>query len=280
MTISINNSTTLLMTRQVMERLNGDLQKNFQRLASGVRVNSASDGGSAVAVAMRMAAQVSGTSVAKQNANDAMSLLQVADAALRETANALQKVRDLAVDATTSTKSANDRAASLAEVKQLVSEISRLATDTSVFGQKPLRGAFTATVQVDAEAGRAMTMAIAGASLQLLDLGRSGSKLNVSTAGSASAAIGVADAALNSVAQMRAALGGMQSRLSSIVSSLDSLSLAYTGARSRIMDTDMAAETADMTRNSIRQQASIAVMAQANMQSQSLLKLLNAGGGA
>ncbi len=276
MTISINNATTSLMTRQAMDKVNSALFQNFQRLASGIKINSAGDGPSAVGIAMRMTSQIGGATAAKQNANNALSLIQVADAALAETTNALQTIRDLAVGANTTTATANDRLGSRAEVKQLVSEISRLATATSIFGQTPLNGAFAADVQVDPN-GRPLTMTITGASLQQLGLGVSGSKLNVSTAGSASAAIIAADIAMNSVALMRASLGGMQSRLTSIVSSLDSLALGNTNARSRIMDTDFAAEISDMARNNIRQQAGVAIMAQANMQSQILLKLLNAG---
>ncbi len=277
MTISINNASTVLAARQSLEKSGAALSKNFQRLSSGLKINSASDGGGAVAVAMRMASQISGTTAAKKNANDALSLLQVADSALNETATALQKVRDLAVNANTDTKSSNDRLALKAEVTGLVTEINRLATGTEIFSKKLLDGTLNANVLIDPNVGtnHVLAVALGGTSLGHLDLGTSGSKLNVSTAGSASAAIAVADAALNSVALLRATVGAMQNRLESIINSLDSSSLAYTEARSRVMDADVAEESSDMARNTIRQQAAVAILSQANMQSKSLLKLLD-----
>lgn len=276
MSISINSVGGLLAARQSLEKSGNALTKNFQRLSSGLKLNSASDGGSALGVAMRMATQISGSTVAKRNANDALSLLQVADAALSETANALQKARDLAVDANTDTKSSADRLALKTEVTGLITEISRLATGSQIFNKKVLDGTLSLNVAIDPAVGETLTMAVAvaGASLGHLGLGTSGSKLNVSTAGSAAAAIVVADAALDSVALIRASVGAMQNRLESIISSLDSSSLAYTTARSRIMDADIAEESSDMARNTIRQQASVAILSQANVQSQMLLKLL------
>lgn len=277
MSISINNASNALIARQSLAKSGSALAKNFQRLSSGIRLNSASDGGSALGVAMRMASQISGSTAAKSNANDTLSLLQVADAALTESANALQKVRNLAVDANTDTKSSSDRLALKAEVTGLITEISRLATGSQIFNKKVLDGALSLNVAIDPAVGQTLTMAVvlAGASLGHLGLGTSGSKLNVSTAGSAAAAIEVADAALNSVAMIRASVGALQNRLESIISSLESSSLAYTTARSRIMDADFAEESSEMARNTIRQQASVAILSQANMQSQMLLKLLN-----
>ncbi|MEO5350869.1 MAG: flagellin FliC [Magnetococcus sp. YQC-3] len=276
MTISINSMTSVLAAQQALERTGSALNKNFQRLASGMRIVSAGDDPAALSVAMRMTSQLGGANAAKNNANDTLSLLQVADAALAETTNALQKVRDLAVDAKTDTKSASDRLALRAEVQGLVSEINRIATSTEMFNKKLLDGTFTANVQIDPNlgVGRTLEIDIAGISLLQLGLGVNGSQLNVSTIGSASTAINAADEAMTSVSMIRASLGAMQSRLSSIVSGLNSASLGYAATRSRAMDTDVAAESSDMTRNKIQQQASIAILAQANLQSQSLLTLL------
>lgn len=279
MTISINNMTTILAAQQALDKTGNALNKNFQRIATGMRIVSAGDDPGALSVAMRMTSQIGSSNAAKNNANDALSLLQVADAALAETANALQKARDLAVDAKTDTKSASDRSALRTEVRGLVSEINRIASNTEMFSKKLLNGTFAANVQIDANLGANNTMAIdiAGISLQLLGLGVSGSQLNVSTIGSASNAINTADAAIASVSMIRASLGAMQSRLSSIINSLDGATAGNTATRSRILDTDLASESSDMTRNRIQQQASIAILSQANLQAQSLLTLLNTG---
>ncbi|MEO5339121.1 MAG: flagellin FliC [Magnetococcus sp. MYC-9] len=274
MALSINNTATLLAGRQALEKTNTALGQNFQRLSTGLRVNSAADSNGSVALAARMTSQIGGAAAAKRNANDTLTLIQVADAALTETTNALQKARDLAVDARTATKTDSDRLALQETIKGLVSEISRLATGTEIFGQRPLNGGFAAAVQVSPNVGQTLAFTVTGASLQQLGLGVSGSRLNVSTMEAASTAIAQADEALNSVAMMRAALGGVQNRLSSIVGSLDSVALGYTQARSRILDTDVAEEASLMARNAIQQQASIAVFSQANLQSQALLKLL------
>lgn len=280
MAISINSAVSTVLVRQLLEKTTNDLTQNFQRLSSGLRVNSARDGGAALAKAMHLTSQINGISVAKQNANDGLSVAQVADSALEETTNALQTIRDLALDASSGTKSASDRTALNNEIKAMISEISRIATETSLFDQDLLTGAYSMAVQVAPDVGRTVAITIAGASLQHLALGVSGSTLNVSTAGAASAAIaasravGAADAAMNSIAEIRASLGGVQRRFESITTILDSSSLAYMDSRSRVLDVDVADESASMARNSILREAGIAIMAQANLQPQLLMKLL------
>ena len=278
MAISINNSANLLMIQQALANANNALSKNFQRLSSGVKINSAGDGSSALATAMRLSTQVSGMDMATKNANDALSLVQVADTALSETAGALQQVRNLALVATSGTASSTDRAILSADVKGLIYEISHIATSTNTFGQTLLNGDFAIGVQVGANPGQNVAIALGGASLQQLGLGVSGSKLNVSTVGSASAAIATVDAALQSVSVLRASLGSMQNRLAGIVQALGVTSLGYNSARSSLMDTDYATESASLMRNNIQRQVSLAMLAQANMQSQMLLKLLDSAG--
>ena len=280
MAITINNSVASLVVRQLLDKTGQNLGQNLQRISSGLRVNSAKDGGASLAVAMHVTSKINGLSVAKSNAGDGFSLAQVADAALTETTNALQKIRDLALDASTGTKSAEDRTALNNEIKSLISEISRIATQTTLFDHNLLAGDFTTNVQVSPDAGTTVNVAIAGASLEHLNLGVSGSRLNVSTAGAASATIAAsravlaADAAMDSVAAIRASLGGLQNRFESIMSIIDASSLAYTDTRSRILDADIAEESTELARNTILQQAGAAMLAQANLQPQILLTLL------
>lgn len=280
MAISINNMVASLTVGNLLDNTTKDLGESFKRLTTGLRVNSSADGGGALSVAMHLSSKVSGLAVVRDNVNDNLSMAQVADAALSETVGALQEIRDLAVDASTTTKSASDRTALNNEINALISEISRIATETELYDQSLLTGDFTTTVMTSPDVGNTLTMTIAGASLQKLALGLSGSKLNVSTAGTTSAGIATsraiiaADAALDSVAAIRGSLGGMQNRFESVIGIIDSSSLAYSGAYSRVMDVNVADETADMARNSILQKAGVAVMAQANLQPGVLLKLL------
>lgn len=281
MSLSINNSVSSLVVRQLLGKSTNALSQNLQRLSSGLRINSAKDGGGDLAVAMHMTTNINGLSVAKNNAGDGLSLAQVADAALEETTNALQEIRDLALDASTGTKSAEDRTALNNEIKSLISEISRIASETSLFDQDLLNGGFETVIQVGPGAGETLAVTIAGASLEHLNLGVSGSKMNVSTAGAASATIAAsravlaADVAMDSVAAIRASLGGVQNRFESIINILDASTLAYTDTRSRIMDVDFAEESVQLAHNNILQQAGVAMLVQANLQPEMLLSLLD-----
>jgi flagellin len=274
MSLSINNSSTVLMARQALEQSNTAWSKSLQRLATGSKIVTAGDAPGMISFAMRLASQISGITAAKQNANDALSLLQVADAALQESSDALQQVRDLAVDASTSTKTSSDRAALQEEVEGLVAEISRLATGTTIFSQTPLDGNLNLNMMVDPNTGQTFNVTLGGATLLALLGNASGSNLAVRTSASADTAIDEADTALDSVSMLRATVGALQNRLQSIVDTLDATSLGYTQSYSRVADSDIAEESANAANQSIRQQASMAILAQANVQAQSLLKLL------
>ncbi|MBF0096345.1 MAG: flagellin FliC [Magnetococcales bacterium] len=274
MSISINNSSTVLMARQALEQSNAAWSKSLQRLATGSKIVTAGDAPGMISFAMRLASQISGMTAAKQNANDALSLLQVADAALQESADAFQQIRDLAVDASTDTKTSSDRAALQEEVEGLVAEISRLASDTTIFSQTPLDGTLNLNMMVDPNTGQTFNITLGGATLDDLIGDATGSALAVSTSAGADAAVDVADTALDSISMLRSTVGALQNRLQSIVDTLDATSLGYTQAYSRVVDSDIAEESANATNQSIRQQASMAILAQANLQAQSLLKLL------
>ncbi|MBF0182964.1 MAG: hypothetical protein HQM06_01045 [Magnetococcales bacterium] len=280
MSLSINNSSTVLMARQALEQSSSSWNKSLQRLAAGTKLLTAGDGPGVISFAMKLASQISGITAAKQNTNDALSLLQVADAALQESTDAFQQVRDLAVSSSTSTYTSSDRAALNEEVKGLVREISRLATGTTIFSQTPLAGNFNLNLQVNPNTGQTFTMTIGGASLAALGADNSGSYLKVDTSANAQTTITNVDSALSSIALLRATIGGLQNRLQSIASTLDATSLGYTQAYSRVADSDVAEESANAATQSIRQQATVAILAQANLQAQSLLKLLGASSSA
>ncbi len=276
MTISINTNFASLFVQRGLQQSSTALGKSMQRLATGLRINSAGDDAAGLAVATRMQTQIRGLNVVKQNANEGVSLTDIAYSALEETTNAIQSIRDLAVEANNATKSSADRLALQLTVAELLTEIQRIATATQYNKMNLLTGSFAnKSFQIGAYTGEAIKITISTASLNGLAMGAAGVLVNVSTAASASNTILVADSALDVVNRIRAQLGGVQSRFESILNTISSASEAYTSARSGIMDTDIALETANLARIAIIQQAGIKVLSQANLQPQLLLQLLS-----
>ncbi|MBF0212769.1 MAG: flagellin FliC [Magnetococcales bacterium] len=275
MTISINTNIASLMAYRGVKSSTSALGTNMQRLASGLKINSAKDDAGGLAVATRMMTQIRGLNVVKQNANDGLSLTDVAYAALDETTNAIQNIRDLAVEASNSTYSSSDRESLQLNVSEMLSEIQRIATATEYNNLNLLTGSFlNQSFQIGPNAGDAITVTIDTASLAGLGMGTNGVSVNVSTAASASHAITIADSALDAVSTIRAQLSGIQSRFESIINTAASTADAYASSVSGIMDTDVALESAYMAKNTIIQQAGISVLAQANQQPKIFLKLL------
>lgn len=235
----------------------------MQRLSSGLRINSSKDDAAGLAIATRMDSQVRGQQVAIRNANDAISFAQVAEGGLAKQTDALQRMRELAVQSINGTNTSTDRANLNAEFTQLTAEVTRLATATK-FNGTTVFGA-TQTFQVGADAGDTITTAsVAAATI-------SGS---VTDAAAASAALTAIDAALTSANTNRATLGAIQNRFESVVSNLNVSVENQSAAKSRIMDADFAAETANLTRGQILQQAGTAMLAQANSLPNNVLSLL------
>ncbi len=274
MSFTIGSNIFSLNARRTLGRTNNALGVNFQRLASGLRVNSAKDDPAAIGITSRMTAQIRGLNVATKNANEGLSIAQVADSALEESINALQSIRDIASDATSSTHSTSDRTSFSDEIDELVSEVQRIAQEIEYNDQLLLQGGYTASIMIGADAGDRMVFGISGASANKIGLGVDGGNLSVDTTSNASTTVQYVDSALDSIATIRAGLGGVQSRFESVINTIEDLSDAYTTARSNILDADIAEETAALTRNVILQQAGVAVLAQANLQPQVMLQLL------
>ncbi|MBF0132606.1 MAG: flagellin FliC [Magnetococcales bacterium] len=275
MPISIATNVISLAVQRKLGNTTADLGKSFLRLASGLRVNSAQDDAGGLGFATRLTTQVQGLAVAARNTNDGISLAQVADSALVETVGAMQRIRELAVEATGSTKSSTDRYALQDEVDEMVAEVTRIATDIKYNGMRLLAGSFTGMdFQIGADAGNTLQVAFAGASTNLVGMGVAGNSMTVSTTTKASRTILLIDSALDSISAIRATIGGVQNRFESIINQIQSLSDAYTQTRSTIMDADIAKETALLARNLIIQQAGVSVLSQANLQPNVMLQLL------
>ena len=250
------------------------LSTNLQRLSSGIRVNSAVEGSVELQLADKLSAQIRGMAVAKKNSNDGVSLTQVAEAALNETANALQSIREFAVEAYVSTLSSSDRANLQTEVNSMLSEISRIATQVEFNNMRVLAGSFTdMQFMIGANTTNTLSITFSGASYSGLGLDTN-SGINVSTMNAASVTIVNVDTALERVANIRGQIGGAQSRFASVINQIDASTIALSSARSNTLDADVAKETASMTKNAILQQAGVAVMAQANLQPKLMLQLL------
>lgn len=273
MALSINTNLGSLSVQRHLKVSTQSLNKTFERLASGLRVNSSADDAAGLSLASTMTAQIRGSNQASRNANDAISLLQVADAALGETSNALQRMRELAVQASNGTLTSTDRGDLDEEFQQLLSEIDRIATNTSFNGRVLLAGSFTAKrIQVGAMSGQNLVFSLKTALAISIGLAT-----NISLGGNgviAMSAISQIEDAIGSISDLRAKVGSLQSRFEAVVSTLASSVGSLESARARIMDADIAQETANLARTSILQQAGTAVLAQANQQPQLVLALL------
>lgn len=276
MGLRIYNNVEAQNAHRQLASTNEKLSGTMERLSSGLRINRAADDAAGLAVSEEMRTQIRGMKVASRNALDGVSLVQVADGALGGVNDMLQRIRDLAVQASNGTLTDQQRGNLDQEVQSVVSELARVATDTEFNGIKILSGsvataASAVTLQVGANSSQVIAFTIA--TMTASDLGISG--IAVSTAASATAAIPSLDAAIRSVNSQRASMGAIQNRLEQTISRLDLTSENLQAAESRIRDADMASEMIDFTRNQILQQSGTAMLAQANQAPQSILKLLS-----
>ena len=271
MPITINSNIASLNAQRNLNSSQADLATAMQRLSSGLRINSAKDDAAGLGISDRMTAQIRGMNQAVRNANDGISLAQTAEGALAETTNCLQRMRELAVQSSNDTNTDNDRASLDAEFSQLLEEIDRIANNTSFNGQVLLDGSFsTAKFQVGAEASQTITVTISAADAAALSV----TGLSVGDFTAAQSAISAIDAAIDTVDTVRGSLGAVQNRFESTISNLSNVAENLSAARSRILDADIAKETAAMVRANILQQAGVAVLAQANQIPQLALALL------
>jgi len=275
MALFVNTNISSLNTqRQLMTSTSG-LDKSFQRLSSGFRINSAADDAAGMQIVSRMTSQIEGLNQAVRNANDGISLAQTAEGALQETTTALQRMRQLAVQAQNGINSDSDLNALNKEVSALQNEITRIAGNSEFAGIKVLDGELSATFLVGANAGQTISVTAKntnGFSAGGLSVG--GTDVSVSTVAKAASALTAIDNALSIVNAARADLGAVQNRFQSTIRNLSNISENVSAAQSRIQDTDFASETAKLTKFQIMQQASLSILSQANQRPQAALSLL------
>ena len=280
---TINTNLISLDAQRNLSMSQASLATSMQRLSSGLRVNSAKDDAAGLAIATRMDSQVRGMNVAMRNANDGISMAQTAEGALGNVTNMLQRMRELAVQAANGTNSSTDRTSLDAEYQQLAEEAKRTLAGTQFNGQTILASTAVSTFQIGANTSATLDqITIAGFSWSTNAVtGAVGSALGTAVSGisgtdgtGATAAISNIDAAITAINSQRATYGAVQNRFASVVSNLQVSAENQTAARSRIMDADYAAETANLSRAQILQQAGNAMVAQANQLPQQVLSLL------
>ena len=274
MGLRVNTNVASTNAQNNLARVNERLSKNFRRLSTGLRIATAADDAAGLAVSERLRSQIRSLDQAKRNGNDSISLVQTAEGALTESNNILIRLRELAVQAANGTVSNQDKETLDQEFQALINEVNRIGRSTEFNGIKLLDGSSSS---VSFQVGFGTNPTIDSLSVTLdaaLSTSLSLSTLDIGSGGNTSLAITQIDSAINTVTGLRGRLGAVQNRISSTINNLGVQIENLSAAESRIRDVDVAYETAQLTRNSILQQASISVLAQANALPQSALGLI------
>lgn len=327
MALYVNTNVSSLNAQRQLMNSGGQLDKAFQRLSSGYRINSASDDAAGLQISNRLTGQINGLQQGNRNANDGISLAQTAEGAMNEVTNMFQRVRTLASQASNGSNTDEDRLAIQEEIRSLMTEVNRIAEDTTFGGQNLLDGSYEAKFQVGADAVQtigfsmktvggttaahslaanggftlsgiaSVASTVTNKSLETLAAGISDISgtaastftfanvfqidnatdtlnISVSSQGNAQAVLAGMDALIAVVDKKRAELGAVQNRFQSTINNQSNIAENLSAASSRIKDADFAVETAKLTQNQILQQASQAILAQANQRPQLALSLL------
>jgi len=271
----INTNIVSLNAQRNLNASQMSLATSMQRLSTGLRVNSAKDDAAGLAIAERMSSQVRGMNVAIRNSNDAISLAQTAEGAIGKVGDMLQRMRELAVQSANATNGTSDRVSLDQEFQALADEIDRTLGATKFNGLSILAtNAGTQGFQVGANAGEVISVTTVNLSTNASVVAVTTATSAISSVASASAALTNIDLALDLVNSQRALYGATQSRFDAVISNLQIAVENQSAARSRIMDADFAAETANLSRAQILQQAGNAMVAQANQLPNQVLALL------
>ena len=288
--LNINTNYAAAFAANAAKKTSSSLDTAVERLSSGSRINFARDDAAGLAIAARLQAEIQSISVAARNAADAQSMIDTADGALGETSNILLRMRELAVQASTGTLTSDDRASLDAEFQQLEAEIDRIDANTTFAGVSLFDNTSkTFQVGIDGSGGsNQITNTIGSMAAHDLGIDSAGADNDASTAGdnlnnadlttqaNAQATITRLDDAIKLVSTERGKLGAVSNRLSSTIANLDLVGVNLSASKGRIADTDFAAESANLAKNQILQQAGVAMLAQANASQSTILSLIQA----
>lgn len=265
-----HNISALFANRQLYNT-SLELTSSIEKLSSGVRINRAGDDPAGLAISEKMRSQIRGLHQAGRNAQDAISFVQTAEGALQEVHSILHRIRELAVQSASGIYTPEDRAQIQVEVSQLLQEIDRIATSTEFNRFKMLDGSrVSMQFHIGANADQFMRVYIGTTTTQALGV----AGLSLSTPQLANSALASVDTAVNRISKQRADLGAYQTRLQHAVRSLAVAEENMLAAESRVRDTDFASEIVRFTKNNLLMQTGIAMLAQANLKPQAVLKLL------
>lgn len=281
----INHNLSAMFAQRQLGLNNKSLSNDMEKLSSGMRINRAGDDASGLAVSEKMRAQIGGLNQASRNAENGISFIQTSEGYLQETQDILHRLRELAVQSANGIYTAEDRMQIQVEVSQLVDEIDRIASHAQFNGMNMLTGRFaredaenTVTASMWLHIGANMDQRervfIGTMTSAALGLREQDQIVTISSPDNANRTIGVVDTALRAVSKQRADLGAYQNRLEHAVKGIDIGAENLQAAESRIRDTDMASQMVDYVKNQILVQSSTAMLAQANMKTQSVLQLL------
>lgn len=283
----INHNLSAMFANRQLGVTNGSVDKNMEKLSSGMRINRAGDDASGLAVSEKMRSQIRGLNQASKNASNGISFIQTTEGYLQETQDIIQRVRELAVQSSNGIYSAEDRMQIQVEISQLVDEIDRIASHAQFNGMNLLTGRFAREggenivtgsmwLHIGANMDQREQIFIGTMTAKGLGVKNVGddSILSLANPDSSNRAIGTLDEALKKVSKQRADLGAYQNRLEHAIKGIDIGAENLQAAESRIRDADMASEMVDFTKNRILAQAGNAMLAQANQKTQQVLQLL------
>jgi len=302
MALYVNTNVSSLNAQRQMVNSGNALDTAYQRLSSGSRINSAKDDAAGLQISSRLTSQINGLEQGNRNANDGISLAQTAEGALDEVSNMFQRIRTLAAQAANGSNTDTDRASLQLELRQLGTEINRISADTTFGGTKLLDGSYSRAFQVGADSGQTISFTMSGvtsfdgslvsmASFKVSDIAAAASNvtglgsavagafaavtsLSFTSADKAQSILANIDAMIATIDAKRAELGAVQNRFASTIRNQSNIAENLSASRSRIKDTDFAAETAALTKSQILQQASSTILSQANQRPQAALQLL------
>ena len=288
----VNTNIGASLAQSALMRNQRSLDTAVEQLSTGSKINSAADDAAGLAISTRMTSQIMGLNTAVSNANDAINMVNTAEGALVEMENMLQRMRELALQASNGTTDVNDRSYLNSEYQALYAEIDRIADNTEWNGRTILNNQADGNAsgfvefQVGMDTGQVISVDFgnftnisgSGTFASFVSAGATAGTISATTTSQAqvtsSAAIGAIDTALDAISNQRATLGGVANRLTHSVDNLTNIRVNAEASRSSIMDTDYAASTTDLARASIIAQAGTAMLAQANQMPQTVLALL------
>ena len=272
--LSINTNVGAMNASQSSYAVNKSMEESMQRLSSGKRINSAADDAAGLFITKRLDGEIQGLNQAVRNAADAQAYLAVTEGALEEVHTILLRMRELAVQASNGTYTAQDRAALAAEVTDLQTEINRVASDTTFNNLVVLDGTASTgiTFQIGADNSQNMAVTVARTTISAQGINIS-TALQLTTQAGATAYIATLDNAISTVSTRRGTYAAAMNRLDHAIANMQNVATNLSMAKGRVEDADFAAETSNLSRVQVLQQASMAMLAQANASKQNILSL-------